>query len=280
MNTISGDLVARCERIARNMRQSIVRMTYLSGDNGAHIGGSLSLVEILATLYGGVMRIDTKNPDWKLRDRLILSKGHAAMALYAALAEVDVIGKDDLETFKQDGGLLFGHPSLNGVPGIEFASGSLGQGLSLAVGSSIALKMLNNNVAKVYVIIGDGECDEGSIWEAALSASHYALNNIIAIVDVNKLQYDGETNNIMSLTSLADKWRSFGWIVKCIDGHNIVELLSCCSCKFEKPMVILADTIKGKGISFMEGNVAYHNASLSNKLYELAMCELREENGF
>ncbi len=267
-------MISRCKIASKQIRLSILEMTYLTGKTGAHIGGSLSLVELLAGLYAGCLRFRIGDSNWEERDRVILSKGHAALALYSSLAEAGVINKKLLLTFKQDGSELGGHPSLNGLPGIEFASGSLGQGLSLGVGVSIGLRRKGLCNPRVFVLLGDGECDEGSIWEAAASASHYGLNNLYAIVDVNTLQYDGYTKEILNMDPFAKKWCDFGWDVVNIDGHNMEEILNAYSKHSDKPIAILAHTIKGKGVSFMEGNWKYHNAVLTKEQYEQAIKEV------
>lgn len=268
------ELVVRCEDAARRIRRRIIEMTYGTGKTGAHLGGSLSIVELLAGLYAGVIKFDPKNPYWEGRDRVILSKGHAAMALYPSMVEAEIIDESELATFKQDGSKLGGHPSLNGLPGIEFASGSLGQGLSLGVGVCLALKRKNNCESRVFVFLGDGECDEGSVWEAAASASHYALNNIVAVVDMNAIQYDGYTTDVLDMSPFEKKWQDFGWETMTIDGHNIEEVIEAYSKKSDKPLAILAHTVKGKGVSFMENDWRFHNASLSKEQYEKAVEEL------
>jgi len=262
------------EALCRRIRRSIIEMTHMTGNIGAHLGGSLSMVEMLATLYSDVLRYDPSDTDWEERDRVILSKGHAALALYSPLAEVGIIDCEELKTFKMDGSRLGGHPSLNGLPGIEYASGSLGQGLSIGVGVCLALLQKNNVKSRVFVFLGDGECDEGSVWEAAGSASHYKLNQLTAVVDVNAIQYDGYTRDIMDLTPFEDKWRDFGWDVVTVDGHNIGQLTKAYTQPHNKPMAILARSIKGKGVSFMENNWRYHNASLTDDLYDKALAEL------
>ncbi len=268
------ELIKKCEAASSRIRRQIIDMTYETGKTGAHLGGSLSIVELLSGLYTGVIRYKSESPDWEGRDRVVLSKGHAAMALYSAMAEAGIISEEELATFKKDGSRLGGHPSLNGLPGIEFASGSLGQGLSLGVGVSLALQRKNNTESRVFVFLGDGECDEGSVWEAAASASHYKLNNLYAVVDANAIQYDGFTNEVLDMSPFENKWSDFGWDVLSINGHDVGEVLDAYSHKSDKPVAIVAHTVKGKGISFMENNWNYHNAALSKALYEQAIQEL------
>lgn len=268
------DLIRKCEEASKRIRRYIIDMTYSTGSTGAHLGGSLSIVELLAGLYLGIIKYDVENPSWEGRDRFILSKGHAALALYPTMVEASILDKSELATFKKDGSRLGGHPSLNGLPGIEFASGSLGQGLSLGVGTCLALKRKSNRSSRVFVLLGDGECDEGAVWEAAASASHFGLNQLVAIVDLNAIQYDGNTKEIMDMSPFEDKWRDFGWEVITIDGHNLEEVLDAYEHYGDKPLAILAHTIKGKGISFMENNWKYHNSYLSKALYEQAIEEL------
>lgn len=266
--------ITKCKDTALQIRKDIIEMTYQLGNMGAHLGGSLSMVEILSVLYTQVGRFDAENLQWEYRDRVILSKGHGALALYPALASAHIIDRNMLQEFKKNGSLLSGHPSLNGLAGIEFASGSLGQGLSLGVGVALALKR-KENPAKVYVILGDGECDEGSVWEAAASAAHYELDNLIAIVDANAIQYDGYTDEILRMNPWCDKWEAFGWKVIEVDGHDVAQLLQAFDSEHcKQPLVIIANTIKGKGISFMEGNKSFHNARLTSEQYQKAMQEL------
>ncbi len=263
-----------CEAAARTIRRDVLDMAYATGRTGAHLGGALSSVEILASLYLGTMRMRADDPRWEGRDRLILSKGHAALALYPAMAAAGVIPRELLVTFKRDGSLLGGHPSLNGLPGIEFASGSLGQGLSLGVGVCLALRRKGNDASRAFVLLGDGECDEGSVWEAAASASHFRLDNLVAVVDANAIQYDGATSEVLDMAPLADKWRAFGWDAVEVDGHDVRQLLDVCSARPGRPLAVVAHTVKGKGVSFMEGEPRYHNASLTKGQYERALEEL------
>ncbi len=271
---IDKKLIRRCEDASKRIRQYIIEMTYRTGKTGAHLGGSLSIVELLAGLYVGNIQYNPQNPNWEYRDRVILSKGHAAMALYPALVEAGIFEESELSTFKKDGSRLGGHPSLNGLPGIEFASGSLGQGLSLGVGTCMALRKKENNSSRVFVFLGDGECDEGSVWEAATSASHYRLNQLVAVVDINSIQYDGYTSEIMDMSPFEKKWQDFGWSTISIDGHNIEQVLDAYEQRTNGPLVILAHTIKGKGISFMENNCKFHKAVVSTEQYEQAIAEL------
>ena len=275
---IENNIVNHCRMVSKQMRKDIINMTYELGNVGAHLGGSLSVVEILAVLYNAIVKYPTEEQEREYRDRVILSKGHAALALYPALASAGIIERSELSSFKKNGSLLSGHPSLNGLPGIEFASGSLGQGLSLGVGVCLALKQKDNNLSHCYVVLGDGECDEGSVWEAASSAAHYKLNNLTAIVDRNMIQYDGATETIMNMNSLADKWASFGWDVVSVDGHDVEQLLAAFKKEKNGPKVIIAETIKGKGVSFMEADYRFHNARLSKEQYVTAMKELGETN--
>ncbi|MBP3205417.1 MAG: transketolase [Oribacterium sp.] len=270
------ELIKKCETAAKRIRRRVIDMTYNTGKTGAHLGGSLSIVELLACLYAGGIRYHVDNPEWEGRDRVILSKGHAALALYPALAEAGIIDESELDSFKQDGSRLGGHPSLNGLPGIEFASGSLGQGLSLGVGTAMALKRKSNHESRVFVFLGDGECDEGSVWEAAASASHYGLNNLVAVVDMNSIQYDGFTTEVMDMSPFECKWRDFGWETITVDGHNVAEVLDAYAHHGDKPVVILAHTVKGKGVSFMENNWKYHNAAITQEQYKQAIAELEK----
>lgn len=266
-----------CKKVSKEIRKDIINMTYSLRNVGAHLGGSMSMAEMLATLYCCRLKFDKSNPNWEDRDRVILSKGHAAMALYSILAQVGIIPKELLVEFKQNGSKLSGHPSLSGLPGIEYASGSLGQGLSLAVGAAIALKKRNNDKSRMFVFLGDGECDEGSIWEAAASASHFQLDNIVVIVDANAIQYDGYTSQILNMNPAKQKWIDFGWECVELDGHNVEALLDALAYKNKKPYVIIANTIKGKGVSFMEDNWQFHNSRLSESQYNLALQELEAE---
>lgn len=263
-----------CKKAADKMRRDVIKMTYLAGNQGAHIGGSLSLVEILAAIYvGGIIKYDPINPGWDERDRMILSKGHGAMALYAALNQIGVIPEDDLWTYKSNNTYVALHPAQDIAKGLEFSAGSLGHGLSLGIGTALALKRKNNTKSRIFTILGDGECDEGSVWEAAACASHYELNRIVAITDCNALQNDGFTKDILRLDDISDKWRSFGWDSITVNGHDIKALYEAFSLISDKPRAIVAKTVKGKGVSFIENNFRWHYARLSKVQYEQAMAE-------
>ena len=260
------------EKKVLETRKDIIKMTYNAGIIGAHIGGSLSLAEIMTVLYSKT-NINKDILCAEERDRIILSKGHGVIAQYAAMKQAGILTEDLLVTFKKNGSLLSAHPSMNRPKGIEFSSGSLGQGLSLGVGVCLALKRKNNYKSKVFVILGDGECDEGSVWESVMSAAHFILNNLVAIVDKNNLQYDGKTDNVMSLGSLEDKFRSFGWDVCSINGHSCSEIINAINIKHDKPLAIIANTIKGNGVSFIANDYTWHNHRLKLEEYEQAMKE-------
>jgi transketolase len=248
-------------------------MIYSAGSG--HPGGSLSCVELLTVLYFSILRHNPRLPDWDMRDRFILSKGHAAPALYAVLAESGYFPVDELMTLRKTGSMLQGHPDKK-IPGIEVSSGSLGQGLSIACGIALNAK-IGKLPSKTYVLLGDGECDEGQVWEAAMLASHYKLDNLIAIVDRNGLQIDGLTEKIMRLEPLTKKWAAFGWHVLEINGHDVQEIHSAFESTKKgkgKPTVIIAHTFKGKGVSFMEWIGAFHGKSLTKEELDVALKEL------
>jgi transketolase len=252
-------------------------MVYHAGSG--HPGGSLSATDIITVLYFHTMRYDPKNTKWEDRDRFVLSKGHAAPALYAALAEAGFFPVDELLTLRKIGCRLQGHPCMRKVPGVEMSSGSLGQGLSVAIGMALAGR-LDKKDYRVYVMLGDGEVESGNIWEAAMAAVHYKLDNITAFLDRNTLQIDGPTEQIMALEPLIEKWRAFGWHVIEIDGHNITEIINSIEeAKNTKgrPTLILAHTTKGKGVSFMENSLYFHGKAPNREQYERAMRELGGE---
>lgn len=272
------ELYLKCEIAVNEMRKDALKMALAGKNEGAHLGGGLSMIEIMVVLYRAIMKIDVKKPKMEERDRFILSKGHGVLALYAALKQVGFIRDEELNSFKANQTFLYGHPSMNLNKGIEFSSGSLGQGLSLGVGTCLALKAKKNQTARAFVLLGDGECDEGSVWEAAASAAHYQLNNLVAIIDKNNLQYDGLTEQVLNMNSLTDKFKAFGWNVKEVDGHNIEDLYDALIDYSSKPLVIIANTVKGKGISFMENKREWHHSRLTQKQYDEAMAELEYRN--
>ena len=270
------ELLRKMESAAHTMRREMIEMTHNLGNTGAHIGGGLSLAEVMSVLYLGVLRYNRDDMEAENRDRLIFSKGHGTLALYTAMVEAGIINREDLASYKKDDSPLSAHPAMNASLGIEFSSGSLGHGLSQGVGMCLGLKRKGNQEPKVYVIVGDGECDEGSIWEAAASAAHYQLNNLVVVVDRNQLQYDGMTDQILSLAPFEEKWKSFGWNVISVDGHNVEELYEAFQRDNDKPYVVIANTVKGKGVSFMEGNPLWHNGALNAKQFEQSMQEVAE----
>lgn len=245
------------EQMAWLIRRHGIEMTHLSG--GSHIASILSIADIIAVLYCDVLRYDSDNPKMPERDRFILSKGHAGAAIYAALAESGFFHPELLKTHYQNGSILSGHVSHKGVPGVEFSTGSLGHGLPVAVGMAQAAKM-DGKTHRVYVALGDGECDEGSVWEAALVANHFGLNNLVTIVDHNKMQSLDFCEKTLKLAPFAEKWRSFGWNALQVDGHDHNALRGAFEAAkhSDKPTVIIADTVKGKGISFMEFDILWH----------------------
>ena len=250
-------------------------MAVSAGSSSAHFGGALSITEIVSILFAYQMKIDKKNPNWEERDRFILSKGHACLAYYAALCEVGYISREELKTFEKNDTNLLGHPVINRNLGIEFSNGSLGMGLSLGIGTAISLNKKKIN-SKVYVLLGDGECNEGSVWEGAMAAPNFRLNNLYVIIDKNNFQQTGSNKEIMNVENLKDKWSSFGWHTQELDGHNIVQLYNFFkNVKNEsKPKAIIANTIKGKGFSFSENNNDWHHSVLSKSLYEKGLKEL------
>ena len=264
--------------LAKNIRKNILFAAYNAGASSAHIGGALSVSDIIAVLFGNIAKIDSKNPLDKNRDRIILSKGHACLALYAVLVEKGFITKEELKTFEKSGSFLLGHPVINKQKGIEFSTGSLGMGLSLGIGVAISGKKRKLNF-KTYVILGDGECNEGSVWEGAMLASHLKLNNLVVIVDRNNFQQTGKSDDILNLGNLHEKWKSFGWHTKEVDGHNLLELQTHLKLDehSDKPKAIIAKTIKGKGLSFAENNNEWHHKVLTKKNYEMAIAEIENE---
>ncbi len=260
--------------MAKQLRRHVITMIATAGSG--HPGGSLSAADIVTALYFKIMRHDPNNPHWLDRDRFVLSKGHAAPVLYAALAECGYFPLEELSTFRKLDSRLQGHTDKTLTPGVEMSAGSLGQGLSFGIGIALAGK-LNAHDYQTYVLLGDGECDEGQIWEAAMAAAHFKIGNLTAIVDHNEIQLDGWNRDIMNLEPLADKWRAFNWYVIDINGHDISQILQAArkAKKIrQKPTVIIAHTIKGKGVSFMENNVGFHGKAPTPEQAETALKEL------
>jgi transketolase len=261
-------------KMAKQLRRDVITMIATAGSG--HPGGSLSAADIVTALYFKVMRHDPKNPQWPDRDRFVLSKGHAAPILYAALAECGYFPVEELSTLRKLDSRLQGHTDRTLTPGVEMSAGSLGQGLSYGIGIALAGR-LDKRDYQVYVLLGDGECDEGQVWEAAMFAPHHGVDNLTAIIDHNDLQLSGRVCDIMGIEPLTDKWRAFNWHVLEINGHDMGEILKALKKAREikgKPTVIIAHTIKGKGVSFMEGNVDFHGKAPSPQEAEIALKEL------
>ncbi|MGC8879377.1 MAG: transketolase [Anaerolineae bacterium] len=277
MQTLSPAQIAELEALARKVRRQVVEMFAVAG--GGHFGGSLSVVEILVTLYGAVLRIDPTNPRWPDRDRLVLSKGHAGGTFCAVLANAGFFEERLLETFNKLDSPFGMHPDMHKIPGCDMSSGSLGHGLAIGVGMALAGRADGRDY-RVYVVMGDGECQEGTVWEAAAIAAHLRLDRLTAIVDRNRLSYDGNTEEINALEPLGERWRAFGWHVVHVDGHNIQEIyrgIQEAHATRGRPTVLLAHTVKGKGISFMEDKPQFHYATLSAEQLEAAQTELGRE---
>jgi len=259
---------------AREIRIEIIKMIYKA--QSGHPGGSLSAADIVTALYFDILNIDSSRPRWAERDRFILSKGHACPVWYACLAERGFFPKENLGKLRKIGGILQGHPDMKKVPGLDMTTGSLGHGLSAGVGMALGAKTRGLKFT-TYVMLGDGEINEGQIWEAAMSANKFKLNNLIAIIDYNNLQLDGFCNEVMPIEPIGDKWRSFGWDVKEIDGHNIRELLTVLDNlkdHQDHPTIVIAHTIKGKGVSFMENLAEWHGKAPNEEQFKQAMKEL------
>lgn len=270
------DEITLLKRKAVEIRMDLLTMIYNA--RTGHTGGSLSNTDILTVLYYKMMNIDPNNPNWDERDRYVQSKGHSVESLWAILADKGFFPKEELKTFSQFGSRLIGHPN-NKVPGVEMNTGALGHGLPISVGMALAAKM-DGKSYKVYTLMGDGELAEGSVWEGAMAAAQYKLDNLIAIIDRNKLQITGSTEDVMALEPLPDKWRSFGWEVIEVDGHDIeqlVEVFSHTPSVEGKPTMVIANTVKGKGISFAENVGAWHHHVPTKEEYDLAMEELSKQ---
>ena len=265
--------VGTLKSMARTIRTDIVKMVHAAGSG--HPGGSLSAADIATALYFNVLNIKPEQPKWEDRDRFVLSKGHCCPVLYACLGRRGFFDVAELDTLRKYGSKLQGHPDMNKCPGVEMSTGTLGNGLGCAVGMAIAGKV-QGKAHKIFVMLGDGECQEGSVWEAAMCAAHHQLANLIAIVDVNRLQILDTTAKVMNVEPLADKWRSFGWKVLEINGHDMDQVVATLNYakRIDGPVVILAATVKGKGVSFMEDVVKWHGAAPSDKELDLAIKEI------
>ena len=278
MNFHTEKLIVELIEKSKNLRIQVLKMIYKA--KSGHPGGSLSAADIITTLYFHHLNIDPAHPHWSERDRFILSKGHAAPLLYAVLAERGFFSKEELDTLRSIGSILQGHPDMLKTPGVDMSTGILGHGLSVGVGMALGAKLDHKNY-RIYVLLGDGELDTGFNWEAAMAANKYRLDNLTAILDLNGVQLDGPINEIMPLEPIVDKWKSFNWHTIEIDGHNIKQILEALDetknihCK---PSIIIAHTIKGKGVSFMENKSAWHGRTPNKEEFEIALKELQKEN--
>ena len=263
------------QKIALEIRKGALTAVYTAASG--HPGGSLGIAELLAYLYFEEMHVDPKNPKDPDRDRFVLSKGHTSPALYAALAEKGFFPKEDLKTFRQKDSYLQGHPDMKHIPGVDMSTGSLGQGISAACGMALSGK-ISEKKYRVWTILGDGECEEGQVWEAAMFAAHYGLNNLCAFVDFNGLQIDGPVTEVMNPTPLDTKFAAFGWNTLVIDGHDFDQIASAVEAakRSAKPTAVICKTIKGKGVSYMENVCAWHGSAPKTEQYEQGMRELEE----
>lgn len=264
------------QKFACNVRLGIIEGVYNA--KSGHPGGSLSIADTLTYLYKEILNVDPKNPKDENRDRFVLSKGHCAPALYAVLAEMGFFHKDELKKLRKVGAMLQGHPDMKGTPGVDMSTGSLGQGVSVACGIALSAKMSNKNY-KVYSILGDGEIQEGMVWEASMFASHNKLDNLVLVIDNNGLQIDGTVDEVMSIKPIDKKFESFGFNVITIDGHNFDEIEDAfkkAAAFVGKPTVIIQSSVKGKGVSFMENNVSWHGSAPNQEQYEQAVSELKQ----
>lgn len=269
----------KLNEISKKMRKDILGMCYRCGENKAHLGGCLSMVEILTVLYTEVINLK-RVVRWEERDRFIVSKGHGGIALYAALHQIGILTDYEVQAeMRGDKTITYRHPKRNTDKGIECSSGSLGMGLSYGIGLLCAFERKDNFYSKVYVMLGDGECNEGAIWEGAMYAAHKKMKNLVVIIDKNGLQLDGKTSDIMNMDNMGEKWEAFGFDVRVIDGHNYTDIYEALVKPSHLPIAIIAQTVKGKGISFAENKVEWHDNFLSKELYELGLLEIGESIG-
>ncbi len=272
---ISEANVTRLKEMAKRIRLNAIEMANAAGEKGAHLGGGLSCVEIMAVLYGEVLKYDTANPHWEERDRFLPSKNHCVLAHFPALAEAGYLKQEELFDYVKDGSKLIGYPQNIDI-GLEYSGGSLGMAISVGVGMAMYAKQ-HNRSTKVYVLMGDGELNEGSIWEAFMCAAQYKLDNLVAIIDRNHLCYDGDTEDVMGIDDLFAKMSSFNWNPIGCDGHDVADLLRAFGeLKEGCPNIVIADTIKGKGVSFIENKREWHHGALNAEQYELAKKEIME----
>ncbi len=275
MKKITEEKVIHLNKFSKKIKKNILEMALVAGSSSSHLGGALSITDILTVLFSKILDFDFENKDKNKRDRLILSKGHACLSYYSVLSEIGFIPKSDLKTFEKENSDLPGHPVKNEKFGIDFSTGSLGMGLSLGIGVAISLKKKNSN-SSVFTIMGDGECNEGSVWEAAMSAPNFKLDNLYVVIDNNNFQQTGTNKEIMDIGNLKNKWENFGWFTKEIDGHNFSEIYDFFNIgkTIEKPKALIAKTVKGKGFSFSENNNEWHHSILTRSLYDQAIKEL------
>ena len=269
-------LIETIQQKAKTLRKHAIQMTFEAGNEGGHISPALSMMDIIATLYFGVMRIDPKNSAWKDRDRFILSKGHSVLAYYPTLAEAGFFPMEELSSFEKTDSWFSGHPCAKHVPGIDCSSGSMGHGLSVGLGMALAGK-IDHKDYDTYVMLGDGELNEGSVWEAVMAAKQYQADHLVAIVDNNGIQHDSYCKEVMDLEPLGEKWRSFGWHITEADGHDVGQLLDAFDPQKRQhgvPHVVIAKTVKGKGVSFMENKVNFHHARLQQKQRDQAIHDI------
>lgn len=273
-----SELVRYMQNKAVDLRKKVIKLMIIAG--GGHVGGALSMMDLLVVLYHHILKIDPKDPKLPERDRFVLSKGHGAIGICPVLADVGFFEEELLSNFNQLDSPFGMHPDMHKVPGIEMSTGSLGHGLSVCIGMALAGN-LDKSPWRVFCLLGDGECNEGSVWEAAMSAAHFKLGRIIAIVDRNKLCIDGPTESIMAVEPFADKWKSFGWKVIEIDGHNYEQMLDVFENlpphNSEVPTVIIAHTIKGKGVSYMEGQPQWHYGGIDSEKEKIALDDLEKQ---
>ena len=267
--------ISQLTTISSNIRKNILKAAYLAGSNSSHFGGALSSVDLLTVLYFLEMNLSKKNVNEQSRDRFILSKGHGCLGLYSTLVEKKIISFSDLEKFEQNESSLLGHPIMNRDIGIEFSNGSLGMGLSLGIGSALAIKK-KGLTSRVFVMLGDGECNEGSVWESVMLGHSLNLDNLVVIVDRNNFQQTGSNKEILDIGNITKIFKGFSWDTHEIDGHNLNEIIKVLKLKSNGPKAIIANTIKGKGFSFAENNNDWHHKILTKEMYELALKELND----